>query len=161
MSVSTDTLVAKFAGLKATTGGVTSVTLKVPDVELIAFPELSSTDSIDTNTTSPLIKSLSGLIVITFFVPSIVAEKATGIPSYAYSRVIKSPTLEFVIAVSSTFLIASENVSVTLDSMGIPVAVSAGSKFTLGAVASAVVNVDDDKLIALSHSSSTVAPIAT
>ena len=92
MSVSTDTLVAKLAGLKATTGGVTSVTLKVPDVELIAFPELSSTDSIDTNTTSPLIKSLSGLIVITFFVPSIVAEKATGIPSYAYSRVIKSPT---------------------------------------------------------------------
>ena len=86
-------------------------------------------------------------MVITFFAASIVAVNAIGIPSYAYSRVIKSPTLEFVIAVSSTFLIASENVSVTLDSMGIPVAVSSGSKFTLGAVASAVVNVDEDDLL--------------
>jgi hypothetical protein len=61
-----------------TTGAVESVTLKVPDVALIALPELSSTDSIDMNTTSPLIKLLLGLIVITFFTVLIVAVNAIG-----------------------------------------------------------------------------------
>ena len=81
--------------------------------------------------------------------------------SDTYSRVIKLPTLEFVNSVSFVFLTASLKVKVTFAVIGIPVEVSAGSKVTTGAVASAEVKVMELALIALSDSSSTVAPIAT
>ena len=61
--------------------------------------------------------------------------------SDTYSRVIKLPTLEFVNSESFVFLTASLKVKVTFAVIGIPVEVSAGSKVTTGAVASAEVKV--------------------
>ena len=81
--------------------------------------------------------------------------------SDTYSRVIKLPKLEFVNSESFIFLTASLKVKVTFAVIGIPVAVSAGSKVTTGAVESAAVKVMELAVIALSDSSSTVAPIAT
>ena len=134
---------------------------RVPEVALIALFEESSTDSMETLTTSPLTKSLSGLIVITFLSESIVAVKATGELSDVYSRVIKLPTLESVIAESSGFLTASLNVSDTFDDIGTQFDASGGTKATVGAVESAAVKVIEVALIALSEASSTVAPMAT
>ena len=161
MSVSSATIVAEFAGLKVKTGAVESTTQKVPEVALIALFEESSTDSMATLTTSPLTKSLSGLIVITFLSESIVAVKATGELSDVYSREIKSPTLESVIAESSGFLTASLKVSDTFDDIGTQFDESGGTKATVGAVESAAVKVIELALIALSEASSTVAPMAT
>ena len=115
----------------------------------------------ETLTTSPLTKSLSGLMVITSLSESMVAVKAIGEPSAVYSRVIKLPTFESVIAELSGFLTASLKVRETLDDIGTQLDVSGGTKATVGAVASAAVKVIELALIALSEASSTVAPIAT
>ena len=114
-----------------------------------------------TLTTSPLTKSLSGLMVITSLSESMVAVKAIGVLSDVYSRVIKLPTFESVIAESSGFLTASLKVRETLDDIGTQFVASGGTKATVGAVASAAVKVIELALIALSEASSTVAPIAT
>ena len=161
MSVSSATMVDASAGLKVKTGAVESTTQNVPEVALIVLSELSSTDSIVILITSPLTKSLSGLTVMTFLSESIVAVKATGELSDVYSRVIKLPTFESVIAESSGFLTPSLKVRETLDDIGTQFDASGGTKATVGAVASAAVKVIELALIALSESSSTVAPIAT
>ena len=98
MSASSATMVEEFAGLKVKTGAVESTTQNVPEVALIVLFDESSTDSIATLTTSPLTKSLSGLIVMIFLSESMVAVKATGELSDVYSRVIKFPTFESVMA---------------------------------------------------------------
>ena len=161
MSVSSATIVDESAGLKVKTGAVESTTQNVPEVALIVLFELSSTDSMATLTTSPLTKSLSGLTVMTSLSESMVAVKAIGEPSAVYSRVIKLPTFELVIAESSGFLTASLKVSVTFEEIGTQFDASGGTKATVGAVESATVKVIELALIALSESSSTVAPIAT
>ena len=81
-------------------------------------------------------------------------------------RVIKLPTLEFVITVLSLFLMASLKVRVMFESMATPVAELAGLKVIVGAVVSVTpisrtVKVAEDALMALFASSSTVLPIAT
>ena len=76
-------------------------------------------------------------------------------------RVIKLSTLESVIVESSVFLMTSSKAMVMSELTAIPVAESAGVKSRLGAVESAAVKVISLALIALSESSSTVAPIAT
>ena len=114
-----------------------------------------------TLTTSPLTKLLSGLMVITSLSESMVAVKAIGELSAVYSRVIKLPTFESVIAESSGFLTASLKVKETLDDIGTQFDASGGTKATVGAVASAAVKVIELALIALSEASSTVAPMAT
>ena len=141
MSVSSATIVDESAGLKVKSGAVESTTQKVPEVALIALFEESSTDSMATLTTSPLTKSLSGLIVITFLSESMVAVKATGELSEVYSRVIISPTLESVKAESSGFLTASLKVRDTFDDIGTQLDASGGTKATVGAVESAAVKV--------------------
>ena len=73
---------------------------------------------------------------------------------------IRSSIFELVISESFKFLIALEKVIITLVSKGRPVSPSAGSKVTVS-LSSIVVNVEEVADIALSHSSSTVAPIAT
>ena len=160
-SVSSATMVEESEGLNVKTGGVESTTQNVPEVALIVLSEESSTDSMATLTTWPLTKSLSGLIVITFLSESIVAVKATGELSDVYSSVIKLPTFESVIAESSGFLTASLKVSDTFEEIGTQLEASGGTKATVGAVESAAVKVIELALIALSESSSTVAPIAT
>ena len=101
-----------------------------------------------------------GLIVIIFFAVSIVASNGMGEPLKEYSNVIRSSTLALVINESSRCLIASENVIITFVLTGSPVVPSAGSKVT-DSLSSIVVNDAEDAVIALSHSSSTEAPIAT
>ena len=81
--------------------------------------------------------------------------------SEVYSRVIMSPTLASDIAESSGFLTASLKVSDTFDDIGTQLVESGGTKATVGAVASAAVKVIELALIALSDTSSTVAPMAT
>jgi hypothetical protein len=154
-------MVEESEGLNVKTGGVESTTQNVPEVALIALSEESSTDSMAILTTWPLTKSLSGLIVITFLSESIVAVKAIGELSDVYSSVIKPPTFESVIAESSGFLTASLKVSDTFEVIGTQFDASGGTKATVGAVESAAVKVIELALIALSESSSTVAPIAT
>jgi hypothetical protein len=154
-------MVEEFAGLKVKTGAVESTTQNVPEVALIVLFDESSTDSIATLTTSPLTKSLSGLIVMIFLSESMVAVKATGELSDVYSRVIKFPTFESVMAESSGFLTASLKVSETLEDIGTQFDASGGTKATVGAVESAAVKVIELALIALSEASSTVAPMAT
>jgi hypothetical protein len=94
-----------------------------------------------TFTTSPLIKSLFGLIVIIFLSEFIDASKPTGELSDVYSRVIKLPTFELVISELSEFLTASLKVRETFEDMGTQLEVSGGTKATVGAVSSAAVNV--------------------
>ena len=76
-------------------------------------------------------------------------------------RVIKLSTLESVIVESSVFLITSSKAIVISELIAIPVSESAGVKSRLGAVESAATKVIELAVIALSESSSTVAPIAT
>ena len=113
----------------------------MPEVALIELSERSSTFSIATFTTSPLIKSLFGLIVIIFLSEFIDALNPTGEPSDVYSRVIKLPTFELVISESSVFLTASLKVRDTFDDIGTQFEESGGTKATVGAVSSAAVNV--------------------
>ena len=161
ISVSRATFVDPCAGLIVTVGGSVSVTLNVPEVDDITLFDESSNCWISTKTVSPCIKSESGLIVIIFLSEFIVAVKSIAVLSDTYSSVIKLPKFEFVNSLSFIFLTDSLNVKVTFAVIGIPVAVSAGSKVTTGAVESAAVKVIELALIALSDSSSTVAPIAT
>ena len=76
-------------------------------------------------------------------------------------RVIKLSTLESVIVESSVFLITSSKAIVISELIAIPVAELAGVKSRLGAVESAATKVIELAVMALSESSSTVAPIAT
>jgi hypothetical protein len=92
-------------------------------------------------TTSPLTKSLSGLIVITFLSESMVAVKATGEPSDVYSSVIKLATSESVMTELLVYLTASLKVSVTFEDIGTQFVASGGTKATFGAVSSAAVKV--------------------
>ena len=133
----------------------------MPEVALIELSERSSTVSIATFTTSPLIKSLFGLIVMIFLSEFIDALNPTGEPSDVYSRVIKLPTFELVISESSEFLTASLKVRDTFDDIGTQFEASGGTKATVGAVSSAAVNVIELSEITLSELSSTLAPIAT
>ena len=96
-----------------------------------------------------------------FLSESMVAVKATGEPSDVYSRVIKLPTFESVMAESSGFLTASLKVRDTFDDIGTQFDASGGTKATVGAVESAAVKVIELAVMALSEASSTVAPIAT
>ena len=101
--------------------------------------------------------------MITVLAELMVAVKATGEPSDVYSRVIKLPTFESVISelAVSSFLTASLKVSDTFDDIGTQFVESGGTKATVGAVESAAVKVIELAVIALSDSSSTVAPMAT
>ena len=76
-------------------------------------------------------------------------------------RVIKLSTFESVSDESSVFLMTSSKAMVMSELTAIPVAESAGVKSRLGAVESAAIKVIELAVIALSESSSTVAPIAT
>ena len=76
-------------------------------------------------------------------------------------RVIKLSTLESVIVESSVFLITSSKAMVISELIAIPVAELAGVKSRLGAVESAATKVIELAVMALSESSSTVAPMAT
>ena len=76
-------------------------------------------------------------------------------------RVIKLSTFESVSDESSVFLMTSSKAMVMSELTAIPVAESAGVKSRLGAVESAAIKVIELAVIALSESSSTVAPMAT
>ena len=117
--------------------------------------------------TCSLEKSLVGLIVITVFDVFMLAAKLILAPLELVDlRVIKLPTLEFVITVLSLFLMASLKVSVMFEFLATPVAELVGLKVIVGAVVSATpisraVKVTEDALMALLASSSTEVPIAT
>ena len=113
----------------------------MPEVALIELSERSSTVSMATFTTSPLIKSLFGLIVIIFLSEFIDALNPIGEPSDVYSRVIKFPTFELVISELSEFLTDSLKVRETFEDIGTQFEESGGTKATVGAVSSAAVNV--------------------
>ena len=90
------------------------------------------------------------------------ASKAISEPLALVSlRVIKLSTLESVIAESSVFLMASSKAIVMSELTAIPVAESSGVKSRFGAVESAAIKVIELAVMALSESSSTVAPMAT
>ena len=93
---------------------------------------------------------------------SITASKAISVPlELVVLRVIKLSTFESVNAESSVFLMTSSKAMVMSELTAIPVAESAGVKSRLGAVESAATKVISLALMALSASSSKVAPIAT
>ena len=75
-------------------------------------------------------------------------------------RVIKLSTFESVNAESSVFLMTSSKAIVMSELTAIPIAESAGVKSRIGGSESAATKVISLALIALSESSSTVAPIA-
>ena len=90
------------------------------------------------------------------------ASKAISEPLELVSlRVIKLSTLESVSDESSVFLMTSSKAMVMSELTAIPVAESSGVKSRFGAVESAAIKVIELAVIALSESSSTVAPIAT
>ena len=90
------------------------------------------------------------------------ASKAISEPLELVSlRVIKLSTLESVNAELSVFRIASLKVMVILESIATFVAELTGLNVRVGVIESIAVKVIELALIALSESSSTVAPIAT
>ena len=91
-----------------------------------------------------------------------VALKSISVPFSSESfKVIRLSTLVLVKAELSVFLIASLKVNVMLSVTGTRVSVSTGSKTIVGEIVSTTVKVIELALIALSDSSSTVAPMAT
>ena len=93
---------------------------------------------------------------------SITASKAISAPlELVVLRVIKLSIFESVSDELSIFLIASSNAIVMSELTAIPVAESAGVKSRFGAVESAATKVIEFAVMALSESSSTVAPMAT
>ena len=99
---------------------------------------------------------------MTFLAASMVALKSISVPLESESfKVIKLSTLVFVNVESSVFLIASLKVNVMLSVTGTGFSRSAGSKTIVGEIVSTTVKVIELVLIALSDSSSTVAPMAT
>ena len=93
---------------------------------------------------------------------SITASKAISVPLELVAlSVIKVSTFESVNAESSVFLMTSSKAMVMSELIAIPVSEFAGVKSRFGAVESAATKVISPALMALSESSSRVAPIAT
>ena len=155
--------VAELAGVKSRLGAVESAATKVIELAVMALSESSSTVApIAIYTVCSLEKLLSGLIVITFLSVSMVALKSISEPLESESfKVMRPSTLVLVNVESSVFLIASLKVNVMLSVTGTGFSRSAGSKTIVGEIVSTTVKVIELVLIALSDSSSTVAPMAT
>ena len=132
---------APSTGEKVTLVALASTTVKVAEEAVLALSLASSTVApIATYTTCSLLKSLVGLIVITFLSVSIVASKPISDPeALVVFRVIKASTFESVSAESSILRAASLNVMVIFRSTATPVAPLAGANVTVGPVISLAV----------------------